>query len=637
MNELLAEIKERLNQISITGLKSAAQDFRLKKLNESLKSISKDVPVFLKLSELISKLIEDSNFKIFSDTINLINAVMYTKTSIILSESKSELNLLNHNIDEKYLSFREFINIKECLSGGSSSKWATLKQLYDEKKLSDYRLINLLLDELGSTFVYKDNFNIVTVFSSYGQDISQILLDRFDSSSNTAKSNIIKILCCVGKQIYNEQYMKWIEAESDENVLYNAIKALSYDIKNEKFLLDFKLKKKKLKEARIYSLLYMKSNHIYEEAKKFFLKNSQIFLNIFSEIHDKIEPVVFTMISEIFNELKNEAQQSGVYEKDDNYNFLCTLINCTPQYQNKNAVNMLIQIIESELEQKYNSQYAALNLMKQKDNYALQYLANIANRYDGYYICISFAAALKICTKEEIFDRFSETVFKKSSQNNMSVADMIKNIFYSNYIKYENISDECLTCSSYPNCSYISTGKSKNSDSKIELAPEIYITESQRNGIHWDKRWFEFIFKQEDSELSDVVTYFISDDIDINTVQKLKLYYIECLNHLKESVPNKYFPNETSKGRKKTEEEIRNIMHGLICTGSKDIAIDNIVYFTFHLSSLKNIFAKNIKEEDLKHLDEIEQSLKNYPKHIRKSVHEFILQIKSNIIITITK
>ena len=76
MYELLLELRERLEQIGIVGLKSVSEDFRLKKLQEKLKVLSSKAPVLAKLYELITKLIEEEEkVSYFTELNNLVNAM----------------------------------------------------------------------------------------------------------------------------------------------------------------------------------------------------------------------------------------------------------------------------------------------------------------------------------------------------------------------------------------------------------------------------------------------------------------------------------------------------------------------------------------------------------------------------------
>lgn len=262
MNELLIELKERLNQISITGLKSVSEDFRLKKLYEKFNIISKKSSVLSKISELILQLIENNKnnmYITYLDLVNLTNAVLYTQGISSSSDKETDIKILGNIINITPITYSQIANIRNILNGKTYTMWYELKNFYEEKNLIDYRLLDDFLKKLGSSYVYEENFNIVTIISAYGESIIPILLEKFDKSDNVSKSNIIKIISEIGKEKYNNYYIKWIEENEVDNVIVSAIEALKHNKNNKEYLLAMKTKKKKIQEAKNSVLKYMEN------------------------------------------------------------------------------------------------------------------------------------------------------------------------------------------------------------------------------------------------------------------------------------------------------------------------------------------------------------------------------------------
>lgn len=264
MNELLIELKERLNQIAITGLKSVTEDFRLKKLYEKFNAISKKSNILSKISELISQLIETDKNNIciiYLELVNLTDAVLYTQGISSSSEKETDIKILENIIKIAPITYSQIANIRNILDSKTYIMWHELKNFYEEKNLIDYRLLDDFLSKLGNSYMYEEDFGIVTILSAYGENIVPLLLERFDKSDSVSKSNIIKIISEIGKEKYNNYYIKCIEENDIDSVIVSAIEALKHDKNNKQYLLAMKTKRKKIQQAKNSVLEYMESQY----------------------------------------------------------------------------------------------------------------------------------------------------------------------------------------------------------------------------------------------------------------------------------------------------------------------------------------------------------------------------------------
>ena len=79
---VLAQVYDEVRRLSIAGSVVAAGDFRLKKLIPPLEAAGQKAPVFAKVAQSVTKLVE-SNEKTSSEALlevsTLVNAILYTQ------------------------------------------------------------------------------------------------------------------------------------------------------------------------------------------------------------------------------------------------------------------------------------------------------------------------------------------------------------------------------------------------------------------------------------------------------------------------------------------------------------------------------------------------------------------------------
>lgn len=611
MNELL-DLKTDLNQISITGLKSIQNDFRLKKVYQRIQILAKKSTVFCRISNLIEKLFQKQDFETFVELINLTNAVLSVQNNID-NKPQSELNVSNTNINN-YLTFSQLSELRHILDGSANSIWAELKNFYDENKLNDYRLFNDFMKILNSNYTYvtaNEKFNIVTILSNYDERIIPILLEKFKTADNISKSNIVKIISNIGKQKYNNYYIKWIDEEENENVIANSIKALIYDKANLNFLLNLKPTKKKTKQARAYALAYMPDAEAHNEFKKYCVKDKE-FLNDFIDDIKQLkstgnisflsEDEIIEMLLQCINDLKNKNINSS-----KEFNYLYIMIKCTSYYNSDNIVDALISVVESQIELKDSNneeKKAVTALLNCKTKKAYKYLASIKNKFkNDYYYGLSFIASINLgYNKEKIFDEFAHLCFKESSCSKCIYNFLISILYF-----YEHKKD-------------VNRFFGWNIKDFIKL--------DINNPIKWDKRWLKYTL---DNDLIELSAFFIDEKTD--NISEIKSYYLKYIQSLKNiNIKSKYKNNQLE-----IDIIISSLVLGLFKVGAKEIAIENLPfistcsYYRFYI----DLYIKYLQKEDINLLNNLKwQNEYNkiciYPKwHFVSCINELINKLNN--------
>lgn len=587
MDELL-ELKTRLNQISITGLKSISNDFRLEKIYEKIQIVAKKSSVFSKISNLIGNLIQNQDSKTFAELINLTNAVLSVQNDIDKTKPQKELNIdtLQRN-KNNYLTFSQLKQLRDILDGSTTAMWSKLKDFYDTNKLNDYRLLNDFMKILNSTYTYVEGgeeLNIVKIISDYDERIIPVLLKEFKTNKDkVSKSNIVKIISNIGKQKYNDYYIKWINEEESEGIVASSIKALIYDKNNLDFLLNLKVKKKKLKQARAYALAHMPGIQAHEEFKEYCTKDKEFldeFLNDTKPFENKnitflSENEIIEMLQQCVNDVQNKIAENKnnpavkyTYPSKEFDNLYIT-IKAASYYNSDVIVDALVNIVESQIELKdpnYKERKAATILLKIGTKKSYEYVASLNDKFNNYYCDLSFIASINLgYSKEIIFDKFAHLCSKKS--NSKSLYNSIISIIY--FCKYDSIDINILNIKDFI--------KNKN--------------------IEWDKRWLQYSI---DNNLIELSAFFIDETTD--NIPKLKQYYIGYINTLKSINPNK--------AGTEIEKIVSGLTLGLFKTGAKKVAIE-ILPLIFSISSATyhryfiDIYIKYLQKEDIESLKQL--------------------------------
>ncbi|WP_252230543.1 hypothetical protein [Clostridium sp. ZBS15] len=579
MNELLIQLKHSLGQAAVLGTKSLSDDFRLKKISEKIKLLSSKAQVFSKIYSTLEGLLNEGSentYIIMCELVNLINAVLYTQGNSQSIEKEEKFEIDENIKGTSVLRYSEIRNIKEILKGGTTTKWASLKKAFKENKLFDYRLLNDLLGELSNSYVYEYDFSIVTILSQYNEDIVHILMEKFEKSDKVAKCNIVKIISNVGKEKYNNFYKKCVLEEDADNVISAAIKALKDDRNNEQFLLDLKLKKKALKEARILALACMDTEKADEEVKKYCLKNIK-FLN------EVLNERLFIKEDEII-ELIEESMTKEFGEKNTkDYEFFYEMLDASKNFKSKRIIEVLKKAVDFEFNLGDYKRNAAVNLFYQNDEAVYKYLFDLKKKSE-FYIGISFAAAQKIYSKEEIFEEFSKIINKKFSPNESTLSNSIKIMF--NY---------------YYMSGYVVGASDRIPVNIIKFKP-------------WDERWVYTAMN--DKNLIDYAYEFVSKDLndqEKSRIKKFCLNYIENMKNEPESKGKKVYYLDTNHSKNICDgNRIRSIMTILFKIGAKEEAMNNVLYFSKYFRYLTPAYQVYMNADDITFLENLKNEVSEY-------------------------
>ncbi len=638
MNELLLELKERLEHIGIIGLKSVTEDFRLKKIREKLKGLSSKAPVLNKLYELVNELLEGNiSVQLYVGLVNLVNSILCTQGNSVVEGETVEIQVLEHKEPIKYLSRLELNTVRNTLDGSSTGKWASLMTAYKNDKLIDYRLLEDFLKNIGDKYVYEDydyrrpreerkTLSMVEIITSYGKPIVSRLVKLFKTAQNYEKTNIVRIMGRLNDGEYDAQLRKWIDEETAEDVIVQCLSALSSSEENAKFLLAYSTKKKKIQEARIMALAKIPEEEARAEVKKKCFKDLNLFRMVFEQDDFLTEEEYLDLLREKAKSLdKIEADQKTLNSGRKDYEFLTFLLRYIHRYKSDAIREVLIELIETGIEERFQSREISRSLFQMKDEESLAYLANLKDQQEGYYITISFVAALKLYSPERVYDEFAEFTTRQFKNVKINLRSLLEEIASKeDFVKYNSA---CANCEDRDTCAS-STFKARDSKKQVEVAPNETVILDVK-ALKWDKRWVDYA---EQMNLKKLITYFTLTTMDEKNKEAVKIKYLKALDAFKAEVGEvEFYPNIADKKRKQVEETLKEILIGLLKTGGSSIVIEHIVYFSFYLGFLEQILFNYLEMEDMPLLDEVARQTEAISNYRREKIEKFIKEAKEII------
>ncbi|MFE4711740.1 HEAT repeat domain-containing protein [Paenibacillus sp. NPDC056722] len=256
---LLQELNQELRRLYIAGSDLAAGDFRLKRLLPQFQQLGERSPVFKRLGEGISSLVEQAEEQGAASAVKLqdlallLGSILYTQGSTAPLAEPDKLAsrpiLLKTN-----LSYRKLAEVQQALSTTGSGRYEIVKDAYEQGVFQDLRLLPAAIAALRDPYSELAEFARDAILPAYGKPITAFLLKDFDPSGGKSESRKLHVI----ERVSGAEQMDFIcqaaENGSDE-VRTTAIRLLAGYTGYEAALLNFSMEKKKpIREAAFRAL-----------------------------------------------------------------------------------------------------------------------------------------------------------------------------------------------------------------------------------------------------------------------------------------------------------------------------------------------------------------------------------------------
>ncbi|MCT1398958.1 HEAT repeat domain-containing protein [Paenibacillus sp. p3-SID867] len=256
---LLQELNQEVRRLYIAGSELAAGDFRLKRLLPQFQQLGERAPVFKRLGEGISALIEPESKKetpsaqLLQDLNQLLSSVLHTQGT---TAPEGELHPVDHHPVSlsSRLSFRKLSAVQTALTTTGGGRYEIIEEAWKEGLFRDFRLVYLAIEALNDPYVEIGELAANEILPSYGSEIIPFLMESFNPAGGKSESRKLKVMAQTGGKEIAELIRQAAEIGSDE-VRCMAIKLLARYEEYEADLMEWSKSKKKVIREAAYDAL----------------------------------------------------------------------------------------------------------------------------------------------------------------------------------------------------------------------------------------------------------------------------------------------------------------------------------------------------------------------------------------------
>ncbi|MDK8183313.1 HEAT repeat domain-containing protein [Paenibacillus sp. UMB4589-SE434] len=259
---LLQELHQELRRLYIAGSDLAAGDFRLKRMLPQFQQLGERAPVFKRLAEGITALVEPTDSlqhspaECLQDVTLLLESVLRTQGSTAVSGELGQLHSRPTSLTT-FLPYRKLADVERALTTTGSGRHEIIVHAFEEGMFQDLRLMRLAINALQDPYTDIVDYTMKHVLPGYGEQIVPHLVESFDAMGGKLEARKLKVIGQVGGEDVLDLIYQAAESGSDD-VRIAGIGALAKHQRYESSLLEWsKDKKKSIREAAYFALAEM--------------------------------------------------------------------------------------------------------------------------------------------------------------------------------------------------------------------------------------------------------------------------------------------------------------------------------------------------------------------------------------------
>ncbi len=175
------ELKARLRAAAIAGTNLLSEDFRLKKAAESFAPMAAASPVFAKINEMTTKLLNDGSPENLLDTITLVDAVITTLGAVEVQGELEDIPASESGmviVNAPYSQLSAILGALTESGGGQYNTFIEMKENYPEL-LNDYRVKPAMVKGLGAPYSELAD-EVAATIGEMGAEMLPLLKNGFD-------------------------------------------------------------------------------------------------------------------------------------------------------------------------------------------------------------------------------------------------------------------------------------------------------------------------------------------------------------------------------------------------------------------------------------------------------------------------
>ncbi|ASA21123.1 HEAT repeat domain-containing protein [Paenibacillus donghaensis] len=254
---LLQELHQEVRRLYIAGSDLAAGDFRLKRLLPQFQQLGERAPVFKKLGEGITAILEPSEGTGtalgLQNLALLLGSVLYTQGTTTVDGEVQDIEGQGVMLSSQF-GYRRLAEVQRALTTTGSGRYEIVTAAFAAGLFQDLRLLPFALKALDDPYSELADFAMNTILPAYGAPIVPYLVQDFNPGGGKSEVRKLNVIRKVGGGQVLDLLFQTAEEAADE-VRAAAIEALAgHEDYTEALIAYTKDKKKPIREAAYHAL-----------------------------------------------------------------------------------------------------------------------------------------------------------------------------------------------------------------------------------------------------------------------------------------------------------------------------------------------------------------------------------------------
>lgn len=194
---ILTQVYDEVRRLAIAGSAVAGGDFRLKKLIPPLEQAGQKVPVFAKVAQAATQLIESNeqnSAAALLELSTLINAILYTQGETGCDGKLQPIETIDLGQQQTQTSARLLKPLLEALTNTGSGRLEVIRESHEAGAFRDLRLIEPALKALDDPYAEIADFIAAKVLPLYGRAILPRLREDFDLKGKGGSARRLRLI-----------------------------------------------------------------------------------------------------------------------------------------------------------------------------------------------------------------------------------------------------------------------------------------------------------------------------------------------------------------------------------------------------------------------------------------------------------
>ncbi|MDF2647949.1 MAG: hypothetical protein K0Q73_3754 [Paenibacillus sp.] len=406
--DLLFELQHEVRRLFIAGSGMAAGDLRLQKMLPQLQKLGESAPVFNRMAQAVSQVLEAETSGSASrllDLGTLLNSVLYTQGK---TETKEDLVHVEGTETQFSTSipYRKLYPLIEALTQKGQGRMEQLRQGYDDGLFHDFRVIPAAVSALDDSYVEIPDFLHRKVLPTLGMEALPALQQQFRPDGGKGDARRLELIHDLLRLNALDLLLQAAKQGSTE-VRSTAIELLGNYPDQEDFILEqADDKKKEIRRAALFALSRLGTEQAIARLYKALGSKDQD-LAIEPIQLCKANDLTLSVIGHAESALQRIVQRTNV--EDSAQQLMADIRSlqgkCVPEVVD--FIEKLLSTPSFIVPETETVQEAAADLLLQLDlPEADRFAVTLHEVYNRKFIAYSFRAAIKILPPEDVYERF---------------------------------------------------------------------------------------------------------------------------------------------------------------------------------------------------------------------------------------